>query len=312
VEYRNVGTSDLVVSVVGLGCNNFGGRLDFDRTRPVVEAALDVGITFFDTADVYGNRGGSERFLGQILEGRRDKVVLATKFGWDLTADGDALRGSADYVRKAIEASLERLRTDHVDLYYYHRPDGVTPFEETLGAMHELVQEGKTRAIGCSNFTAEQLREVDAIARSAGIRPIVALQNEYSLLEREAEDEVLPLCREYGIGFVPYFPLASGLLTGKYRRGEPPPPGSRLEGREDRLSDDRLLQVEELERCAEEGGHTLLELAIGGLACQPGVASVIAGATTPEQIRANAAAGSCSLSAEDLAALAELDPTRIR
>ncbi len=295
MEHRNVGTSDLDVSVVGLGCNNFGGRIDLERTRAVVDAALDAGVTFFDTADVYGNRGGSERFLGEILEGRREQVVLATKFGWDLGADGDALRGSGEYVRQAIDASLERLRTDRVDLYYYHRPDGVTPFEETLGAMHELVLEGKTRFIGCSNLTAEQLREVEGIVRSTGIAPIVALQNEYSLLERGAEDEVLPLCREHGIGFVPYFPLASGLLTGKYRRGESAPPGSRLEGRADRLNDDRLRQVEELERFAGERGRTLLELAIGALASTSGVASVIAGATTPDQVRANAAAGSWQL-----------------
>jgi aryl-alcohol dehydrogenase-like predicted oxidoreductase len=308
VEQRTVGTSDLVVSVVGLGCNNFGGRLDFGRTRAVVEAALDAGITFFDTADVYGNRGGSERFLGEILEGRRDQVVLATKFGWDMGADGNALRGSADYVQQAIDASLERLRTDHVDLYYYHRPDGVTPFEETLGAMHELVQQGKTRYIGCSNLTADQLREVDEVTGSTGRTRIVALQNEYSLLERGAEEQVLPLCRERGIGFVPYFPLASGLLTGKYRRGEPAPPGSRLEGRSDRLTDERLEQVEELESFAEERGRTLLELAIGALASRAGVASVIAGATTPEQVRANAAACNCRLSADDLDALGEVAP----
>ncbi len=217
-------------------------------------------------------------------------MVLATKFGWDLDADGDALRGSAEYVRQAIDASLERLRTDHVDLYYYHRPDGVTPFEETIGAMAELVTEGKTRFIGCSNLTADQLREVAAIADRSGTQ-IVALQNEYSLLERAAEEEVLPLCRELGVGFVPYFPLASGLLTGKYRRDRPPPPGSRLEGRPERLTEARLRQVEELERFAEGRGHTVLELAIGALASTPGVASVIAGATTPEQVRANAAAG---------------------
>jgi len=308
VEFRNVGTSDLVVSVVGLGCNNFGGRLDLEGTRQVVDAALDAGITFLDTADVYGNRGGSERFLGEILEGRRDQVVIATKFGWDLGADGQALRGSREYVKQAIDASLERLRTDHVDLYYYHRPDGVTPFEETLGAMHEVVEEGKARFIGCSNLTSGQLREVDDIVRRTGSTKIVALQNEYSYLERDAERDVLPLTRELGIGFVPYFPLASGLLTGKYRRGEPAPPGSRLEGRTERLSDERFDEVEELERFADDRGHTLLELAIGGLASTHGVASVIAGATTAEQARANAAAGSWQLSDEDLDAIAVLEP----
>ncbi|HEY4621650.1 MAG TPA: aldo/keto reductase [Gaiellaceae bacterium] len=306
MELRSVGNSDLVVSVVGLGCNNFGGRLDLEGTRQVVEAALDAGITFLDTADVYGNRGGSELLLGEILEGRRDQVVIATKFGWDLGAEGQALRGSREYVKQAIDASLERLRTDHVDLYYYHRPDGVTPFEETLGAMHEVVEEGKARFIGCSNLTAEQLREVDDIVRRSGSTRIVALQNEYSFLERDAERDVLPLSRELGVGFVPYFPLASGLLTGKYRRGEPAPPGSRLEGRTEAMADECFDRVEELERFARVRGHTLLELAIGGLASTPGVASVIAGATTAEQARANAAAGSWQLSPADLDALALL------
>jgi aryl-alcohol dehydrogenase-like predicted oxidoreductase len=289
------------VSVVGLGCNNFGRRADLRRTRGVVDAAIASGITFFDTADVYGD-GASERFLGEVLEGRHDQVVLATKFGWSASSGGE-LRGSASYVREAIEASLERLRTDHVDLYYYHRPDGVTPFEETLGAMDEVVRAGKARYLGCSNLTAAQLREVEEIVESSGYARVVALQNEYSLLERSAEADVLPLCRQYGVGFVPYFPLASGLLTGKYRRGEESPPGSRLEGRGDRLTDDAFDQIEALERFAEERGHTILDLAVGALASTPGVCSVIAGATTPEQARANAAAGSWRLSDGDLASL---------
>lgn len=306
MERRSVAGSDLVVSEVGLGCNNFGAKLDLGETRAVVEAALDAGITFFDTADIYGNRGGSERFLGEILEGRRDEVVIATKFGWDLLSDSNTLRGSAAYAKEAIEASLERLRTDYVDLYYYHRPDGVTPFEETLGAMHELVVEGKARHIGCSNLTVDQLREVSEIGGRAGSTPIVALQNEFSLLERSAEKDVLPLCRGLGIGFVPYFPLASGLLTGKYRRGEPAPSGSRLQGRAERLTDERFDRVEELERFAAARGRTLLELAIGALASAPGIVSVIAGATTAEQVRANAAAGAWRLSADELDALAAL------
>ena len=306
MERRRVAETDLVVSEVGLGCNNFGARLDLAQTRAVVEAALEAGITFLDTADIYGSGGGSERFLGEILEGRRDEVVIATKFGWDLLSDTNALKGSASYAKQAIEASLERLRTNYVDLYYYHRPDGATPFAETLGAMHELVVEGKARYIGCSNLTAEQLQEVHDIGRRTGSTPIVALQNEYSLLERSAEADVLPLCRELGIGFVPYFPLASGLLTGKYRRGQPAPSGSRLEGRAERLTDERFDRIEELERFAEARGHTLLELAVGALASTLGVASVIAGATTPKQARANAAAGSWRLSADELEALAAL------
>jgi aryl-alcohol dehydrogenase-like predicted oxidoreductase len=275
--------------------------IDLERTRAVVDAALDAGITFFDTADVYGD-GDSERYLGEILEDRRERVVLATKFGWD-GLEGDDPR---TYALRALEASLERLRMEYVDLYYYHRPDGVTPLAEILGAMAELVDAGKARHLGCSNLSAELVREAAEFSRSSGRPLIAALQNRYSLLERGAEDDVLPLCREYGIGFVPYFPLASGLLTGKYRRGRPPPPGSRLEGRSEARSDERLAQVEELERFAEGRGHTLLGLAIGGLASQPGIATVIAGATAPEQVQANAAAGSWRLSDDDLAALAEL------
>jgi aryl-alcohol dehydrogenase-like predicted oxidoreductase len=288
MRLHELGKSGLRVSRVGLGCNNFGRRLDLDRTRAVVEAALAEGITFIDTADIYGG-GDSERFLGQILEGRRDEVVLATKFG--MADDGN---GSRDYVRRAIAASLERLRTDHVDVYYYHRPDGVTPIAETVRAMVELVEEGTVRAIGVSNFTAEQLDE----AVEAG--PIAALQNRYSLLERGAEQDVLPRCRELGVSFVPYFPLASGLLTGKYRRGEAPPPGSRLERRRDALSDEAFDRIELLQEFAEARGRSLLELAIAGLASQPAIASVIAGATSPEQVRANAAAAEWELSGDEL------------
>jgi len=298
MEYRALGSSDLSLSVVGLGCNNFGRRVDLKRTREVVEAALAEGITFLDTADVYGD-GESERFLGEILEGRRDEVVLATKFGWS-AGDGRP-SGTASQARQAVDVSLGRLRTDHVDLLYYHRPDGVTPFEETLGALDELVREGKARYAGCSNLTADQLGEVVEICEREGLTRIVALQNEYSLLNRAAERDVLPLCREHGIGFVPYFPLASGLLTGKYRRGAEPPVGSRLEGRSDRLTDETFEAVEALERFADERGHTLLELAIGALASAPGVASVIAGATTPDQVRANAQAHAWQLSERELA-----------
>jgi aryl-alcohol dehydrogenase-like predicted oxidoreductase len=297
MEYRALGDSDLTVSVVGLGCNNFGRRVDLERTRDVVEAALAEGITFFDTADVYGD-GDSERFLGEILEGRRDEVVLATKFGWN-SGDGRP-SATAGQARRAVAASLERLRADHVDLLYYHRPDGVTPFEETLRVMDELVREGNARYAACSNLTAEQLLEVAEITERDGLTRIVALQNEYSLLQRSVETDVLPLCREHGIGFVPYFPLASGLLTGKYRRGAEPPAGSRLEGRPERLTEETFGAVETLERFADERGHTLLELAIGALASTPGVTSVISGATTAEQVRANARAHAWQLSERDL------------
>jgi aryl-alcohol dehydrogenase-like predicted oxidoreductase len=301
VKSERLDGSDIVVSRVGLGCNNFGGRLDLERTREVVDAALDAGITFFDTADIYGNRGNSERFLGELLQGRRDRVVLATKFGHDM---GDGFNGSGEYAGRALRASLERLRMDHVDLFYYHRPDGVTPLAETLGAMQELVREGLTRAIGCSNFSAEQLAEAEEIAGANGGSRFVAVQNEYSLLEREAEDHVLPLAQRLGVGFVPYFPLASGLLTGKYRRDEPRPKGTRLEGRE--IDDATFDRLDGLQTFARERGHSLLELAIAALASQPGVASVIAGATSAEQIRQNADAAGWELSADDLAELARI------
>jgi aryl-alcohol dehydrogenase-like predicted oxidoreductase len=277
------------LSRVGLGTNNFGRRLDLEGSRAVVDAAIDAGVTHIDTADVYGG-GDSERFIGEILEGRRGDAVVATKFGM-----GEGGSGSPDYVRRAIDASLERLRTDYVDLFYYHRPDGVTPITETVAAMHQLVEAGKVRAIGVSNVDAAELREAAAAA------PVAVAQNKYSLLERGAEAEVIPVCEELGIGFVPYFPLASGLLTGKYRRGEPPPAGTRLAGR--KTDDATLDRIEALERFAAERGHTLLELAIGALASQPAVVSVIAGAMTPEQVRANAAAGNWRLTPDELAAL---------
>ncbi len=297
MELVRLGGSDLHVSRVGLGCNNFGGRVDLDGTRAVVDAALDAGINFLDTADIYGGQGGSERLLGEALKGRRERVVLATKFGGDM-GTGDDARGSRGYVRKAIAASLERLQTERVDLYYYHRPDGITPLAETLAALEEVRAEGLIRWIGCSNLSAEQLDEAIAF----GSEGFVALQNEYSLLEPQAEQDVLPRCREARIGFIPYFPLASGLLTGKYRRGEQAPEGTRLAGREQ--PPETFDEVERLESFAQQRGHTLLELAIGALASAPGVASVIAGATKPEQARANAAAGEWRLTGEELDALA--------
>jgi aryl-alcohol dehydrogenase-like predicted oxidoreductase len=291
MESIRLGRSELEVSRVGLGCNNFGRRLDRDGTRRVVEAALDAGITFFDTAESYGD-GDSERFLGAALGERRSEAVVATKFGW---APGELPGGSPERVRLAIERSLERLGTDVVDLYYYHRPDGVTPLAETLGAMQELVAAGKARRLGLSNVDVGLLRE----AESTGVE-VVAVQNRYSLAHRDDEDGVLPFCREHGIGYVPYFPLESGLLTGKYRRGEPAPNGSRLAGG---VRDEQFDDVERLEEQAEALGCTLLELAIGGLASIDGIASVIAGATTPEQVRANAAAGSWRPNAAQLESL---------
>jgi aryl-alcohol dehydrogenase-like predicted oxidoreductase len=300
VRYPKLDSSELTVSRVGLGCNNFAGRLDLKRTRAVVDAALDAGITHFDTADVYGNQGGSERFLGEILEDRGETVVIATKFGGGDMGYGDEPRGSRDYLRRSLASSLERLRTDHVDLWYYHRPDGVTPIGETIRAMQELVDEGSVRAIGVSNFSAAQLGEAAAVA------PVAAIQNEYSLLEREAETEVLPRARELGVSFVPYFPLASGLLTGKYQRGEPSPKGARLEGREERFTPATFDRLEAFEAFAETHAHTLLELAISALASQPGIDTVIAGATRPEQIRANAAAGDWQLTPDELDELSGL------
>jgi aryl-alcohol dehydrogenase-like predicted oxidoreductase len=302
MRYRSLGEGGPEVSVVGLGCNNFGGRVGSEGTRAVVDAALDSGVTLFDTADVYGERGGSETLLGEALEGRRDEVVLATKFGNPM-GDGEAARGSRAYVRRALEASLRRLRTDWIDLYQYHRPDGVTPIEETLGALDELVEEGKLRHAGSSNLSAAQVEEAEEVARERGWARFVSAQNRYSLLERQAELELLPTCEDLGIGVLPYFPLASGLLTGKYRRGEAPPEGSRLAGWPERLTDEAFDTIEALERYAEERGRTLLEVAIGGLAARPAVGSVIAGATTPEQVRENAAAGAWEPSAADLADL---------
>jgi aryl-alcohol dehydrogenase-like predicted oxidoreductase len=308
MRLRHVGSSGLVVSVVGLGCNNFGWRLDAARSRAVVEAALASGITLFDTAESYGN-GDSEHFLGRALAGRRDEALIATKFG---SRESEIPSGSAHYVRAAIDCSLERLGTDYIDLYQYHRPDGVTPLKETLGALDELVRAGKVRHIGSSNFSAAQVREADAVARARGFERFVSAQNGYSLLVRDAEDELVPALEELGLGLIPYFPLARGMLTGKIRRGQQAPPGTRLadqgfglrEGGEVMEADwDRL---EALEAFAAARGLSLLDVAIGGLAAMPCVASVIAGATSPEQVRQNAAAGEWEPSAAELAELRAL------
>lgn len=300
MEPVSLGDSGLTVSRVGLGCNNLGSRIDLEATRAVVDAALDAGVTFFDTAAVYGNGGDSERFLGEILEGRRDRVVLATKFGWGSEA-GD---GTVDTARRSLEESLERLRTDYVDLYYLHKPDASTPIAETLGALDELVRAGKVRALGCSNFSAEQLADADRVASELGTARFTVLQNHYNLLRRDDDADVLPLCRELGVAYVPYFPLASGLLTGKYRRGEPAPEGTRLAGRE--IEDERFDRIEALTAFAEERGRSLHELALSALASTPGIGSIIAGATKPEQVRSNAAASSWKLTPDELATLATI------
>jgi aryl-alcohol dehydrogenase-like predicted oxidoreductase len=304
IASRPFGDSGLQVSVVGLGCNNFGRRIDLEATRAVVDAALDEGVTFFDTANTYG-RGQSEEFLGQVLEGRRDQVTLATKFGMDM-GDGKGPRGSRDYISQAIEASLSRLRTDTVDVYWYHRPDGVTPIAETLEALDGLVRRGSVRAIGASNFSAQQLQEADAVARERGLTRFTAVQNQYSLLVRDAERDVLPACERLGIGFVPFFPLASGLLTGKYRRGEAGPSGARLSDREEIATDEQFKLIDALQGYADARDVSLVDVAIGALISRPVISSVIAGATKPEQVRANAAAARWQPSDEDLAELKEL------
>ena len=303
MQTRLLGQGGPEVSVVGLGTNNFGGRIDITQTRAVIDAALDAGITLFDTADIYGGGGKSEEFIGEVLEGRRERVVLATKFGMDMPGGPDAAPGSRDYIRWACEQSLARLRTDVIDLYQYHRPDGVTPIEETLGALNELVDEGKVRFIGSSNVDAAQIDEAERVSRANGWARFVSVQNQYSLVEREAEAEVLPACERLGIGMLPYFPLASGLLTGKYVRGAEAAEG-RLAGRS--IPPAQFDRLEALERFAAERGVTVLDVAIGGLAAMPAVSSVIAGATRPEQVLANVKAGEWVPTADDLAALKAL------
>src|SRR3954451_15365574 len=309
MNYRRLGSSGLVVSVVGIGCNNFGRKLDAEGTREVVDAAIDAGITLFDTADIYGTpHGTSEELLGAALKGRRDEVVVATKFGMNmegLNGNDFGARGSRRYVVRAVEASLRRLETDHIDLYQLHEPDPATPIEETLAALDDLVHAGKVRYLGNSNFAGWQIADADWTARAGGLTPFVSAQNRYSLLQRQVEAEVVPACEQFGLGLLPFFPLDSGLLTGKYRRGETPAAGTRLSlDRYQRFLDGADWDViEALTAFGAERGHSLLEVAIAGLASRPAVTSVIAGATSAEQVQANAAAGSWQLSADDLGAL---------
>jgi len=315
MTYRQLGDSGLTVSTVGVGCNNMGRRLDKDGTRAVVEAALDVGINFFDTADVYGSEpGASEDVLGQALQsgqGRRDNVVLATKFGKPMrgaTLPDHEARGSRRYIRASVEKSLRRLRTDYIDLYQMHEPDARTPIEESLDALDELVREGKVRYIGSSQFAGWQIVDADWTARTSGTACFISTQSEYSLLERDIEGEIVPACEQMGVGILPFFPLSSGLLTGKYRRDRPPPAGARLS--ESRyapvLANANWDAIEGLRAFAEARAITMLDVAIGGLAAQPAVASVIAGAMTPEQVRANAHAGLWEPSAQDLVEIDEI------
>jgi aryl-alcohol dehydrogenase-like predicted oxidoreductase len=308
--YRRLGQSGLTVSVVGVGCNEFGRKVDAEDTRAVVEAALDVGINFFDTADIYGGsaHGRSEEYLGAALKHHRDDVIVATKFGMDMEGVNGTdwgARGSRRYVVRAVEASLRRLDTDHIDLYQFHEPDPATPIEETLSALDDLVRAGKVRYVGNSNFAGWRVADAAWVASTDRLTPFISAQNDYSLLNRAVEAELVPACQRFGLGVLPFFPLASGLLTGKYRRGEPAPEGTRMsrERFAPRLARANWDVIERIEEYARQRSISMLEVAIGGLAAMPAVASVIAGATTPEQVRANAAAAQWQPSSEDLAEL---------
>ena len=305
MEFRNVGNSDLVVSVAGLGCNNFGMRLDEERTAGVVNAAIDAGINFFDTARMYGG-GKSEEFLGAAVKSRRGEVIIATKFG--APTGPDHRNGARDNVMKEVEESLTALGSDYIDLYQMHYADPGTPIEVTLEALNELVTQGKVRYVGCSNFTGWQIADADWVAQTKGLAHFVSLQNEWSLLARGIETEVVGACERFGLGVLPYFPLASGVLTGKVKRGEAPPEGSRLNAPyfATYLNDTNHTKVEKLEAWAAEHGRPITEVALSYLASNPVTASVIAGATSPEQVATNAAATKTDLTAEERAELATL------
>ena len=305
MQKRRLGTGGPEVSLVGLGANNFGGRTDFEASRRVVDSALDLGITLIDTADSYGNRGGSEEFLGRILGPRRKDIVLATKFGLPMDNTGKMRGASRRYAMEAVEASLRRLKTDWIDLYQVHFPDPATPIDETLRALDDLIKSGKARFIGCSNFSAAQLEKALATSKQLALASFITCQDEYSLLDRGVEKDRLAAMQRHGLNLLPYFPLASGLLTGKYQRNVPPPPGSRLAkqaGRaNDYLNERNFGIVEALSHFAVQRGHTILELAMSWLASRPYIASIIAGATKPEQIKANISAIGWALSAAELA-----------
>ncbi|MDT4986361.1 MAG: hypothetical protein QOI74_455 [Micromonosporaceae bacterium] len=312
LRFRRLGDSGLVVSVVGIGCNNFGGRIDAQRADEVVHTALDLGVNLFDTADSYGNPSGrSEKLLGSALGRRRDRAIIATKFGSDLGGDIGpdwGARASRRYIIRAVEASLKRLGTDYIDLYQIHWPDPLTPVEETLDSLNDLVRAGKVRYLGCSNYAGWQVADAAWVAKTRNLTPFVSAQNQYSLLNRDAERDLVPACERFGLGVLPYFPLASGLLSGKYRRGETPPIGTRLHGeRHSQLLQDAPWDtIERLGKYADRRGRTLLEVAIGGLAAQPAVTSVIAGATSGDQVHANVAASVWQPGHADLAELDEI------
>jgi aryl-alcohol dehydrogenase-like predicted oxidoreductase len=314
MEHRALGKSGLQVSVAGLGCNNFGIRIDAEKTRAVVGRALDEGVTLFDTADIYGGRGKSEELLGQALGERRKDVIVATKFGMPMGDGPHMCGGSRRYIINAAEASLRRLGTDYIDLYQIHQPDPATPQEETLETLDALVSSGKVRYIGCSNFSGWQLADAMWISRSGGLASYISAQNLYNLLDRRVERELAPACRHYGVGILPYFPLASGFLTGKYRRGSEPPQGTRLalmRPMADRvLTAQNFATLERLEDFARSHGHTMLELATSWLAEQPQVASVISGATSPEQVSENVKAVGWRLSPDELAEIDKLAKRR--
>jgi aryl-alcohol dehydrogenase-like predicted oxidoreductase len=302
VRKRALGQGGPEVSVVGLGTNNFGARCDYEQSKAVLDAAIDAGVTLIDTADIY-SQGTSEEYIGRALEGRHDRVLVATKFGKAMQTNPSGSRGSSEYVRWAVEGSLRRLRIGAIDVYQMHEPDPTTPIEETLGVLDELVQEGKVRFIGSSNFSPAEVEAADGLARARDSARFVSAQNEYSLVKRDVEMELLPVCERLGIGVLPYFPLASGLLTGKHAPGRVPTEG-RLAGRD--IPADRWRQVGALQRYADERRVSLLDVAVGGLLAMPAIASVIAGATRPEQVRANVKAGEWEPSADDLAALRAL------
>lgn len=310
MDVRTLGSSNLKVSLVGLGCNNFG-IIDLERARGVAHRAIDLGITLFDTADIYGIPvGSSEEALGAILGPRRKDIVLATKFGMDFDAPNGKTGASAAYIREQVETSLKRLKTDWIDLYQLHRPDPKTPIEETLGALDALVKQGKVRHIGCSNMPAWQVADAHWTAKTKGLTPFISAQDELSLVVRQAERELLPALERYGMGLLPFFPLASGLLTGKYKKGEEKPAGSRLslmKRHADRyLTDANWAIVERLQKFAGERGHTMLELAFSWLAAKPMLSSVIAGATNPAQVEQNVKAVNWKLSPDDLAEIDKL------